>query len=203
MKLEKNSNTPVRYDKEGTKNPIAKAIYNNYKLSLSRLIQNQEINSILEIGCGGGEILEHIHSLENLELNLVGVDIDKNIIHQAKNKYSYIDFRCEDGYNLSFSDNNFDLVLVLEVLEHVKDVQLIINEAKRVSKKYLIFSVPREPLWRILNIFRGAHIFTLGNTPGHINHWGSRQFVKLISNTFHIHTILKPLPWTMILCNIE
>ena len=40
---------------------------------------------------------------------------------------------------------------------------------------------PREPLWRGLNIARGAYLKDLGNTPGHLNHWSKRGFVALLS----------------------
>ena len=38
----------------------------------------------------------------------------------------------------------------------------------------LLVSVPREPLWRGLNMARGAYMRDLGNTPGHVNHWSKR-----------------------------
>ena len=39
---------------------------------------------------------------------------------------------------------------------------------------HLLVSVPREPLWRALNVARGAYLRELGNTPGHVNHWSKR-----------------------------
>ena len=74
-----------------------------------------------------------------------------------------------------------------------------IHELKRTSAKYIIVSVPREPLWRILNMFRGKYLRCLGNTPGHINHWHSNSIINLLDNNFTIKRILKPIPWTMIL----
>ena len=50
-------------------------------------------------------------------------------------------------------------------------------EMARVARGYLLVSVPREPLWRALNIARGAYVRDLGNTPGHLNHWSRRAFV--------------------------
>ena len=45
---------------------------------------------------------------------------------------------------------------------------------------YLLVCVPREPLWRGLNMARGAYLKDLGNTPGHLNHWSKRSFVALL-----------------------
>ena len=194
-------NTPIRYNKEKTKNPIARFLYKRYKYNLISLFPDENIKDVLEIGCGRGEILNYIDS--KIKCNLLGVDIEEDIIKDASRLYQTINFKVEDGQALSFKDDSFDLVLVLEVLEHVKNVDIIIAEAKRVSKKYCIFSVPREPLWKILNIARGAHLSRFGNTPGHINHWSSRGFEKLLSRHFVIIDISKTIPWTIISCEIK
>ena len=54
-------------------------------------------------------------------------------------------------------------------------------EMARVASRWLLVSVPREPLWRGLNMARGAYLRDLGNTPGHLNHWSKRAFVSLLS----------------------
>lgn len=48
----------------------------------------------------------------------------------------------------------------------------------RVSCRYLILSVPREPLWKILNLIRGAHLPRLGDTLGHLQHWSRTEFLS-------------------------
>ena len=47
----------------------------------------------------------------------------------------------------------------------------------RVARRWLLVSVPHEPLWRALNVARGAYLRELGNTPGHLNHWTRAAFV--------------------------
>ena len=54
-------------------------------------------------------------------------------------------------------------------------------EMARVARRHLLVSVPREPLWRGLNVARGAYLSDLGNTPGHVNHWSKRSFVAMLS----------------------
>jgi len=63
--------------------------------------------------------------------------------------------------------------------------------------------VPREPIWRILNIARGKYIGDLGNTPGHVNHWSRRGFIDLLSRRFDVVEVRSPLPWTMALCRVR
>ena len=66
------------------------------------------------------------------------------------------------------------MATAIEVLEHVPDPERTVSEMARVAKRWVLVSVPREPLWRGLNMARGAYIKDLGNTPGHINHWSKR-----------------------------
>ena len=73
--------------------------------------------------------------------------------------------------NLPFADGEFELASAIEVLEHVPDPEHTVAEMARVAPRHLLVSVPREPLWRGLNIARGSYMKELGNTPGHLNHW--------------------------------
>ena len=79
--------------------------------------------------------------------------------------------------NLPFADGEFDVAAAIEVLEHVPDPEHTVAEMARVAERRLLVSVPREPLWRRLNVARGAYWSDLGNTPGHLNHWSKRSFV--------------------------
>ena len=78
---------------------------------------------------------------------------------------------------MPFADDEFDVATAIEVLEHVPDPAHTVAEMARVAERWLLVSVPREPLWRGLNVARGAYMKDLGNTPGHVNHWSKRAFV--------------------------
>jgi SAM-dependent methyltransferase len=104
---------------------------------------------------------------------------------------------------LPFADGEFDLVCATEVLEHVPRPERVVAEMARVADRHLIVSVPHEPLWRILNVARGAYLRDLGNTPGHINHWTRRGFVSLLSNHGRVTEIRSPFPWTMLLVSVD
>ena len=68
-------------------------------------------------------------------------------------------------------------------------------------RRWLIISVPREPIWRILNLARLRYATSLGNTPGHVQHWSSRRFVALVSEFADVRAVLRPLPWTVLLAH--
>jgi hypothetical protein len=88
-------------------------------------------------------------------------------------------------------------------LEHVRQPEKVLIEAARVSSRYAIFSVPREPLWRVLNVVRGRYLPDLGNTPGHIQHWSTNKFIELVSQHFNVLQVRQPLPWTMLLAEVK
>jgi hypothetical protein len=72
----------------------------------------------------------------------------------------------------------------------------------RCARGHLLVSVPREPLWRMLNLARGAYWTSLGNTPGHLNHWSRRSFVELLSRHGEVVEARSPFPWTMLLVRL-
>jgi SAM-dependent methyltransferase len=105
--------------------------------------------------------------------------------------------------NLPFADDEFDTATAIEVLEHVPDAEHTVAEMARVAKRWLLVSVPREPLWRGLNMARGAYWKDLGNTPGHVNHWSKRSFVALLSRHGDVVQARSPFPWTMLLVRLR
>jgi ubiquinone/menaquinone biosynthesis C-methylase UbiE len=104
-----------------------------------------------------------------------------------------------DAVALPFPDNSFDLVLAIEVFEHLPHPHAALDELQRVCSGSLIASVPFEPIWRVGNMARGRYLPDLGNTPGHINHWTNRGFAKLVGERFEVSRAANPLPWSMLL----
>jgi ubiquinone/menaquinone biosynthesis C-methylase UbiE len=104
--------------------------------------------------------------------------------------------------SLPFADNQFDLVAAIEALEHIPDPERTIAEMARVANGYLLVSVPREPLWRVLNVARGAYLRQLGNTPGHVNHFSKGSFLRLLERYGEVMQARSPFPWTMLLVRV-
>jgi 2-polyprenyl-3-methyl-5-hydroxy-6-metoxy-1,4-benzoquinol methylase len=104
--------------------------------------------------------------------------------------------------DLPFAENEFELASAIEVLEHVPDPEHTLAEMARCASRHLLVSVPREPLWRMLNMARGAYIGQLGNTPGHLNHWSKRSFTKMLARHGEVVEARSPFPWTMLLVRL-
>ncbi|MHC4911996.1 MAG: class I SAM-dependent methyltransferase [Planctomycetota bacterium] len=102
-------------------------------------------------------------------------------------------------YELPFADNSFDTVMCSEVLEHLTEPDKGIRELLRVCRRWLVVSVPREPVWRMLNILRGAYLSRFGNTPDHLQHWTRRDFVRWVGGYAEVKEVRCPLPWTIVL----
>ena len=103
---------------------------------------------------------------------------------------------------MPFADGEFDVATAIEVLEHVPDPAHTVAEMARVAERWLLVSVPREPLWRGLNVARGAYVKDLGNTPGHVNHWSKRAFASLLGRHGEVVEARSPFPWTMLLVRL-
>lgn len=71
---------------------------------------------------------------------------------------------------------------------------------QRADNTVSIVSVPREPMWRILNVARGPYLRDPGNTPGHVQHWSTRHCLEILQRKVDVISVRTPLPWTLALC---
>jgi len=70
-----------------------------------------------------------------------------------------------------------------QVFEHLERPAAALSEMARVARRYVLVSVPREPLWRAANVAAGRYLRELGNTPGHIQHFSRRGIATLVGTT--------------------
>lgn len=182
-----------KYEKN---NFITKKIINNFFNCLFKIIP--PTNNLLEVGCGTGHSSKIIYEKTHPSKITIS-DNDELLLKIAQKKIPTATIVLEDAQKLSHKDNQFDLVLCLEVLEHIKNFETVLNELQRVSSKNVIISVPNEPLWRILNFLRGKYLTNFGNTPGHVNHWSEKKMADLLKTKFVIKKIIKPIPWMIFL----
>jgi 2-polyprenyl-3-methyl-5-hydroxy-6-metoxy-1,4-benzoquinol methylase len=186
------------YDKFGTGNPIARRLMAGFMHSFEELFQQTSGTAILEIGCGEGHMLAAMQQQRSVQLTAFDVEIP--ILHEARQRVPDARITLMDAHQIAHPAQAFDVVIACEVLEHVYDPARVLAEAARVSRGYAVFSVPREPLWRVLNMARGKYWAEWGNTPGHIQHWSSAEFAALVGRYFEVIAVRQPLPWTMLLC---
>lgn len=179
-------------------NPIARWLTNGFYQTLDTIIKTLPGDDrILEIGCGPGESTRRILTMLNGQ-HLEASEYEQRLVDLNLAEGFPVALRQESAYELQRPDNAFQCVMMLEVLEHLDDVEAALQELFRVAETSVIVSVPSEPLWRILNFARGKYWSALGNTPGHINHWSPGDFRNLIAQYGDIVAVHKPIPWTII-----
>ena len=192
------------FDKYGSTNPLVKRLMTGFHGTLDELWARAAPESVLDVGCGEGVLTEEW--AERLDGGrIVGIDLDDPKLHEEweRRERANLEFRAEEATSLSFADDEFDMASAIEVLEHVPEPEATLAEMARVARRWLLVSVPREPLWRGLNVARGAYWRALGNTPGHLNHWSKRGFVSMLERYGTVEEARSPFPWSMVLVRLR
>jgi SAM-dependent methyltransferase len=188
------------FDKYGSTNPVVRRLMSGFQRTLDELFAEAAPESVLDVGCGEGVLTEQWAQRLG-DGRVVGTDLDdpKLTAEWATRRRPNLQFEAMPVESLSFADGAFDLVAATEVLEHVDDPEAAVAEMARVARRWLLVSVPHEPLWRALNVARGAYLRDLGNTPGHLNHWTRAGFVRMLGAHGQVVQTRSPFPWTMLL----
>ncbi len=188
------------YDKYGSSNRVVRRLMAGFDSALDELWVEAAPDSALDVGCGEGVLTERF--AERLGAGRVaGVDLEDPKLRAEWDRRARpnLEFRSYDGGDLPFRRNDFDIACAIEVLEHVPDPEHTLAEMVRVARRHVLVSVPREPLWRALNMLRGSYVRQWGNTPGHVNHWSKPGFLDFLNAHGTIAAIRSPFPWTMVL----
>ena len=187
-------------EKFTSKNPLQQYFIEKFYTALVGEIRSiEKKNSILDAGCGEGFTTRRLQK-EFSSLQFTGIDQDEEAIDYAIKNDSHARYSRGDVTKIPFDDSSFDLVLCNEVLEHLPHPELAITELLRVTKKYLLISVPHEPFFRISNLIRGRNILRFGNYPYHLNTWSKKQITRLLSHYCVVEKAQTPFPWTLLTC---
>ena len=184
------------YDKYASKNPIEQRMMAGFFDALDGMLDGLRPNVVVEIGAGEGRITERL--VERFpSATVVGLDLPDT---DLADEWESIDVPMffGDATRMPFVDASIDLVVGLEVLEHIPEPERALADIARVCRGTAILSVPREPIWRVGNIARGRYVSALGNTPGHVNHWSARAFERFVGSRLTVQASDRPLPWTMV-----
>ncbi len=184
------------YDKYAAKNPIARKLMTGFMAALDASLPAEPPANVFEIGMGEGEVAERIRTRYGA-VAIAGLDLPDDGLAQHWTHRSLVGLFGDAGA-LPIRDDSCDLVLAIEVLEHLPDPRAALRELARIARRDVVLSVPNEPIWRALNLVRGSYLRSFGNTPGHIQHWSARSFSAMISEYFDVVSVAKPLPWTVV-----
>ncbi len=199
-----------KYTEEG-EGRIGRRLLDGYFQSVESLItishlSDEPIVRAIEVGCGEGFSTQRLRAMLPATFQLQASEYVETLVPAAQKRNPTVPIIQESIYETTHADNSFDLIFLLEVLEHLDYPAAALTELSRILKPggYLVLGVPREPLWRALNMMRGKYLGQLGNTPGHLNHWSTRSLTRMIHQRFgSVVARRTPLPWTQVLVKNE
>lgn len=89
-----------------------------------------EEQSVLEVGCGTGDLLGKVPGKTK-----VGIDFAENLIDLAKSQYPGIDFKVQTAEDIQLTQK-FDIILLSNLVGYVEDVQKVFEQVKKVSHRH-------------------------------------------------------------------
>jgi 2-polyprenyl-3-methyl-5-hydroxy-6-metoxy-1,4-benzoquinol methylase len=154
-----------------------------------------------EIGCGEGELARRLAARG---LRVRGSDVSPEVVEEARRRAAAagvsVEFRAAPVEALDPARDSAELIVCCEVMEHLADPDAALAAVGELARPWAVVSVPREPMWRALNLARLKYVGALGNTPGHLNHWSRGSFVEFLERRLRVVDVVSPVPWTMALC---
>lgn len=126
--------------------PSALDFYSKHRHEVSDLYPSEQVflprvlfpgAKVLDIGCASGGFFNIMRSMEPF-IDYVGMDIVKQAIELAQNRYPEARFLHSDGFEIPFDDGTFDLVHCTSVLNNEPRYQELLTEMYRVSNRFVL-----------------------------------------------------------------
>lgn len=193
--------TSTNLQKHTNPNPLQRWLIERFHHTAASLLHQTSARTLLDAGCGEGFAMQHL--LDGSSAVVLGLDSSAEALHMARHLNPRSRFVAGNVLHLPFPDHSIDLVLCMEVLEHLDQPARGLTELTRVSRQWLLLSVPNEPLFRGANFLRGKNIHAWGNDPGHVNHWSAGAFIRFVSTQCQVITWRRSFPWTLALCRVR
>ena len=187
------SERPSNEVKFETANPVVQRMIGGFFGCLRDVVAPIAPASTLDAGCGEGETLVRLGPL--LGDRIAAVDLSAYSVARVQERLPPIEARTASVTELPFADDGFDLVLCLEVLEHLDDPAAAVAELARVASRDVVVSVPHEPYFRLGSLMRGKYLRSFGNHPEHVNHFNRRSLRALLADAVEVRRISSAFPW--------
>ena len=203
-------------------NPVQRYLLRRFHRQIASLLKATGAERVLDAGCGEGFVVSYLLQ-GNDRLTITGIDCSLEAIEMARQMMPPVLSEAEgpvlskacpeprrrveggvffdvgDLREMPYSDDSFDLVICLEVLEHLPDPHRGLRELRRVTSAHCLVSVPHEPFFRATNFLRGRHVPAWGRDPEHLQHWTARQFRRLVEQYFEVERFVYSFPWVIVL----
>jgi SAM-dependent methyltransferase len=195
---------PCRSDNQAkyrSRNPLVRYLVERFLAEVGRLVAERAPARALEVGCGEGLVLEYLRR-RHQGVRVDGLEPDMGALRAARLRNPGARLIHGDAHDLGVASGAYDLVLCLEVLEHLNDPGRALAEIRRVARRGCILSVPHEPFFRLGNLLRGKNLRRLGDPPDHVQHWTRRRFEALCDEHVRIDRTVLAFPWIIVAASV-
>lgn len=181
--------------KHQTGNPVVRRLLDRYFRTLLGLVEPLRPARILDVGCGEGVTAARLGTLP-FHFDYLGVDVDGGAVEYAQRQLPARTFQRRGVFELG--DEKADLVVCLEVLEHLTDPDAAIACLRAAATRDCIVSVPWEPWFRLGNLARGKYLARLGNHPEHVQRFSPTGIAERVARAFGPSTVHTAFPWVFV-----
>lgn len=195
------SHTSSNMQKHTSSNRLQRFLIGRFHRQAMAMLRRIDGETVLDAGCGEGFAMREV--LAGQGGTIIGLDGSPGALRVAGELNPARVFTAGDLLELPFPSASFDLVTCMEVLEHLSDAERGLAELRRVSRRWLLLTVPNEPFFRGANFLRGKNMPAWGNDPGHVNHWSAPGFRRFIECQVRCIELRTSFPWTLALCSVE
>jgi len=154
------------------------------------------VRDALDLGCGDGRLTAELRAR-----SLVGADVSSGALERARIRLPEATLvRVDPDEPLPFEDASFDLVLCAETLEHVRDVQLLLSEVRRVLRPggHLAITTPAHSRWTALRLAVVGWESLFDPLSPHLRFFSRRSLARLLDELGFDGVELRPRDGTLL-----
>jgi SAM-dependent methyltransferase len=191
--------TSGNQQKHESGNPVQRFLIGRFHEEVARLLAAEPRGAVLDLGCGEGFVIDHLVGAD-IDAAFVGIDRSATAVASARTRLGdRAEIHQADVTGLADLPRPFDVVMMLEVLEHLDDPDSMLRLLGELTTHQVVVSVPWEPFFRGLNLLRLKNVKRFGSDPEHVQHWTRRGFERAVSKHFDIKDRGRAFPWTLLL----
>jgi SAM-dependent methyltransferase len=183
--------------KYSTTNPVVRRLLDRWTARL-RAVVGSVGGTVVDVGVGEGLSLARVlEGPDVVPARVVGVEYRFDKAVEAR-RGGGLEVVVADAGMVPLPDGAADLVLCIEVLEHLPRVSPAVAELARLtasSAGRCVVSVPWEPWFRLGNLGRGKNLRRLGNDPEHVGWFTPRRLRRTLERHFERVAVVSAFPW--------
>ncbi len=185
-------------------NPVQRWLIRRFLERVTQLTVRVGPARVLDAGCGEGFVHSHLADKLGHGASYTGLDLSAAALREGRCRGSRAALLNGSVDQLPFHGGSFDLVICTEVLEHLPQPMQALDELCRVSRRFVLLSVPREPFFAGLNFMRGKNLRRLGSDDDHRQHWTRWGFLRFARRRLRVLAAPQDtFPWTVLLGQVH